>query len=134
MTILEQLRRDEGVRATAYRDSVGVWTLGIGHNLSVPISHDAIMQILLDDVQAVQTACLALPIWSRLSEPRQGVLLNMAFNLGFDGLMQFRAMYVAMEAGDFDAAARAMLDSRWAIQVGARADRLAKQMAENVWV
>jgi lysozyme len=132
--IFDQLVRDEGTRYTAYQDSRGVWTLGIGHNLSVPISHDAARQILRDDVLAADTSCRQLPIWRELSEARQGVLVNMAFNLGFAGLMQFRGMYQALEAADYPAAAREMLASRWATQVGARAERLAKQMTEDVWV
>jgi lysozyme len=134
MTLVEQLRRDEGVRSTAYQDTGGIWTVGVGHNLRMPLTTDAINQILADDIQAAETGCLALPIWKDLSEARKGVLLNMCFNLGFAGLMQFRLMYAALEARDYARAAAEMLDSRWARQVGARADRLAKQMAEDVWV
>jgi len=135
MTILDQLKRDEGRRPEPYQDTRGVWTVGYGHNLTVgALSDDAMEQILRDDVQAVETACLSLPIWKDLSEARKGVLLNMAFNLGFVGLMQFRAMYVALESGDYETAAAEMLNSTWARQVGARADRLAKQMQEDVWI
>lgn len=134
MTLPEQLRRDEGVRATAYQDSRGIWTVGVGHNLSVPLSDAAITQILADDILTVDTACRALPLWTDLSGARRGVLMNMAFNLGFTGLMGFRRMYVALESRDYDAAATAMLDSTWARQVGARAHRLADQMREDIWI
>jgi len=134
MTLLEQLRRDEGQRRTAYQDTQGVWTLGVGHNLRYPISDAAIEQILRDDVQAAETACLSLPIWAQLSEPRRGVLLNLCFNLGFDGLMRFRKMYDALRAGDYERAAAELLDSTYARQVGARADRLALQLREDRWV
>lgn len=135
MTLLDQLKRDEGRRPTPYQDTRGIWTVGYGHNLTTgALSEDAMSQILADDVLAADTACRTLPIWPRLSEARQGVLLNMAFNLGFAGLMQFRQMYVALEAGDYARAATEMLDSTWARQVGQRALRLAKQMTEDVWV
>lgn len=134
MTLLEQLRRDEGVRSTAYQDTQGVWTVGVGHNLRVPLSAAAITQILEDDLAAAETSCLALPIWKDLSAPRKGVLLNMCFNLGFAGLMAFRLMYQALEDRDYARAAKEMLDSRWARQVGARADRLAKQMETDAWM
>ena len=107
MTLLEALKRDEGRRPKPYQDTRGVWTVGYGHNLTTGALSDAAMeQILRDDIQAVETACLALPIWKDLSDPRKGVLLNMAFNLGFAGLMNFRAMYVALESGDYEGAAR----------------------------
>lgn len=135
MTIVDQIKRDEGRRPKPYQDTQGIWTVGYGHNLTTgPLSDDAMEQILRDDLQAVETQCLTLPIWKDLSEARKGVLLNMAFNLGFTGLMGFRNMYQALEVRDYERAAAEMEDSRWARQVGARADRLAKQMREDVWV
>jgi lysozyme len=133
MTLSEQLRRDEGQRRTAYQDTRGVWTVGVGHNLRVPLSDAAMTQILTDDIEVAERACRTLPIWSGLSEPRQGVLLNMTFNLGFEGLMRFRKMYEALVVHDYARAAEEMLDSDWASQVGARADRLARQMQEDQW-
>ena len=133
VTILEQLKRDEGVRHTAYQDTHGVWTVGVGHNLRVPLSDTAIEQILADDLLAVDTACRALPVWYQLSPARQGVLLNMAFNVGFDGLLRFQKMFAALRSGDYERAAVEMRDSLWARQVGARADRLAKQMETDAW-
>ena len=31
--LIDDLKRDEGLRLKAYQDSVGVWTIGHGHNL-----------------------------------------------------------------------------------------------------
>ena len=133
MTLRDQLIRDEGIRYTAYQDTRGVWTLGCGHNLSVPITHDAVMQILRDDILTAETSCLVRPVWHGLSEPRRGVMLNMAFNLGGTGLSRFVEMHDALAAGDYDRAASEMLDSAWGRQVGARATRLAEQMRTSTW-
>jgi lysozyme len=130
-----QLRRDEGRRPRAYQDTRGVWTVGYGHNLSTGLLTEAAMlQILRDDLQAVQAPCRALPVWAHLSPPRQGVLLNMAFNLGMAGLRRFERMLAALDVRDYPAAAREMLDSDWARQVGTRADRLSRQMTDDQWV
>jgi lysozyme len=48
--------------------------------------------------------------------------------------MRFPKMHLALAAGDYPGAAREMLDSDWAQQVGDRADRLAQQMVTNAWV
>lgn len=132
----EQLRRDEGWAKVAYQDSVGVWTVGCGHNLRVPITNVAINQILTDDLAVAEEAVDRLGTWVQgLSEYRRGVLVNMAFNLGGAGLYKFRLMLAACQRGDFEDAAREMLDSKWARQVGARAERLAKQMREDqAWI
>jgi lysozyme len=55
----------------------------------------------------------------------------MCFNLGMPRLRQFRNMLAALEAGDFETAAREALDSRWAGQVGARAERIAAQIRDG---
>ena len=132
---LAQLKRNEGRRPRPYQDTKGIWTVGYGTNLTTgSLSEAAMTQMLVDRLQDVETACLSLPIWKDLSEPRQWVLLDMGYTMGFAGLMEFTEMYNALKAGDYAGAAAALRDSKWANEVGARADRLAKQMAEDVWV
>jgi lysozyme len=52
----------------------------------------------------------------------------MAFNMGGPTLNEFQGMHSALEAGDYNDAADHMADSRWADQVGRRADRLIEEM------
>lgn len=135
MTIYEQLERDEDRRHVGYQDSLGHWTVGIGHKLSTPLSDAAVDMILRDDVAAKVVELEAEAPWVReLSEPRYGVLLNMAFNLGVAGLLDFRRMLAAMQAQDWEEAAAELLDSVYATQVGARAIRLARQLQDDRWV
>jgi lysozyme len=128
-----QLRVDEGVRNKPYRDTVGKLTIGVGHNLDdKPISARAIEVILEDDVADAETDARALfPEFESLSDGRKAVLLNMSLNLGRERLAGFHDMRTAISGGDFDKAATAMLDSKWAVQVGNRAQRLAKLMREG---
>jgi len=135
MTLYEQLTRDEGMRARMYLDSEGVPTIGIGHNLrDRPISERAIQIIFEDDLADTEADVrMRIPVFATLSEARRGVLLNMAFNLGIGGLLEFRKMLEALRIQDWDRAATEMLDSKWASQVGARATRLAEQMITGEW-
>lgn len=135
MDIVEQLKRDEGVRQKMYRDSLGIETIGVGHNLrDVPISMAAVERILADDLADIERELRrAFPWVAELSAPRYGVLLNMAFNLGIPRLRGFVNTLGAIKNGAYDAAARGMLASKWATQVGARADRLAEQMRSDTW-
>ena len=134
MTLREQLERDEGRRHTAYTDTAGHLTLGVGHNLNTPLSDAAIDQILDDDIRGAMAECALIPFWMNLSEVRQAVLVNLAFNMGFQGLMTFRRMLAAMDAENWNQAAQELLDSKYAKQVGARADRLALQLSTDQWV
>lgn len=134
--IYEQLRRDEGVRPEMYVDSEGWLTIGVGHNLRArPLSDRAITVLLEDDVEATRGDLMAAHPWAgRLSAARFGVLLNMAFNLGVEGLGGFKKMLVAVQNERWEDAAQEILDSKYAEQVKDRAKRLAKQMVEDRWV
>ena len=63
--------------------------------------------------------------WRDLPEQLQTGLLSMAFNLGGPRLQGFQKMRAAIRKGDFAQAADEALDSKWAKQVGRRADEIA---------
>ncbi len=131
--IKAELRRDEGLRLKPYRDTGGRLTLGVGRNLDdVGITAEEADYLLENDVgRALAGLDRALPWWRGLSARRQRALVNMAFNLGLPRLLGFSAMLAALRAGDYPAAAREALDSRWAGQVGARAARVAAMLREG---
>ena len=64
------------------------------------------------------------PNLDELPEEAQQVLVNMTFNMGRPRLSQFKKFIAGVHAGDWNKAAVEMMDSRWAKQVGARAERL----------
>ena len=90
-----KLRQDlihhEGLELKPYQDSVGVWTVGVGHNLEAnPITYDAAMVILEHDIDdAITDLNRVRPIWKHQTKARQEVLVNMCFNLGIGGLNRF---------------------------------------------
>jgi lysozyme len=132
--LISALKRDEGRRATPYQDSRGFWTVGYGHLMTGPLSEAALLQILQDDILAAETACLALPFWSSLSEVRKEALVNLTFNQGLGWVGKNPKMYAALLAGDYSIAARELLDGPYAAQVGARAARIAGQIEGAVEV
>lgn len=135
MDIFDQLTRDEGLKLKPYIDTVGKLTIGIGRNLTDKgISEDEANYLLANDVKEVEDGLkAALPWFSGLDDARQGVLINMGFNLGLAGLLQFHNALHWMEASDWGSAAQEILSSRWATQVGARAQRLAEQLQSGTW-
>jgi len=135
MDIFEQLRRDEGLRLKPYTDSVGKLTIGYGRNLEDRGIRQNEAEVLLEnDVAEVSHQLVnALPWTTQLDEARFGVLINMAFNMGFAELLMFRKTLALVQAGEYAQAAKEMLDSKWAQQVGGRAIRLSKQMETGLW-
>ena len=51
--------------------------------------------------------------YKSLDDVRQNVLIEMAFNLGINGLLNFKSMIKYLENGDFENASIEMLDSKW---------------------
>lgn len=139
--ITEQLKRDERLRLKPYPDSVGKLTVGYGRNLEDEgISPTEAETLLSDDIAATKADLDQYLPWARqLDDARYGVLMNMCFNMGIGdaatgkGLLGFRHTLALVQAGDYAGAAQAMLQSKWATQVGTRATRLAAQMKTGEW-
>lgn len=125
-----ELERDEDRRQFPYTDTVGKLTVGIGRNLTDRgLSDDEIDYLLQNDIALVLDEMARAFPWAKRMEPvRQRVLANMIFNMGLPVLRGFVQTLAAMQRGDYEAAATAMRRSKWARQVGARAERLARMM------
>jgi len=134
MTIEELLIMHEGIRSKAYRDSLGIWTVGVGHNLQAkPLSPAAVQQILNDDIADAIEDCKGLYWFEGLDEVRQAVVIDMVFNMGIAGFKHFKKTIEHIAMGMYQHAAAEMLDSRWAYQVGKRAVELSKMMTTGKW-
>jgi len=127
------LIRHEGMRLKPYRCPAGKLTIGVGRNLEdVGITEEEAMYLLENDIKraeqvAVQCCANHGVLFETLPDDAQLVLVNMAFNLGYK-LNGFKKMFYALSLGDYEEAAKEMLDSRWARQVGKRAEELAEIM------
>lgn len=128
--MIRQLRLHEGERLKPYRCTAGKLTIGVGRNLEDRgITAEESAYLLGNDIDRFTTELLrALPWVAQLDEVRQRVLLDMAFNLGLAGLLGFKNTLATIKAGDYQKAAAMMLDSKWAGQVGQRAERLSRMM------
>jgi lysozyme len=141
-TLIAELRRDEGVRYVVYKDTKGIDTTGVGHNLQAkplpagwkyPLNDVQVDSLLDDDLEDVfHDLDRNLPWWTDLNDVRQRVIANMAYNLGITKLLGFRNTLVAMRQGKYGDAAAGMLASAWAGQVKGRATRLADMMRKGV--
>lgn len=126
----KELIRDEGLRLKPYRCPAGKLTIGVGRNLDdTGITELEAEALLTYDIERFGYQLdRAIPWWRALSEVRQRVLLNMAFNMGTGKLMEFAITLAHVRAGRWKEAAAGMRASKWARQVGVRAERLARMM------
>jgi len=133
------IKENEGLRLTVYDDATGkplqkgdtikgYPTIGYGRELSMTgitkkeagfmLEHSVgkKKQLLLEELREHN-----LSFWGRLSRWRKHVLIDMAYNLGVNGLMQFRSMMQCLVLKDYNQAATEIMDSAYFDQTGTRA-------------
>jgi lysozyme len=98
------------------------------------ISKEESAMLLNNDINSrLLTLQEKLPWFNMLNDARKAVLLNMSFQLGVAGLMQFKKTLEYVEAGQYEEAAAGMLKSKWATQTPNRAKEMAEQMRTGQW-
>lgn len=125
--IYGDLEKFEGRKHKAYQDTLGNWTIGVGHhdhNLHAGViwPDSAIDSTLRADVANVQKTLDGSPIfkewWREMLEPRQDALVNMGFNMGVATLATFGDFLQLLRVGLYEQAADDALHTLWAKQVG----------------
>ena len=123
--VTKRLMQEEGFRAHAYTDSVGVLTIGYGTNLAQGITEPQGACLLrLAATADLRTFAALWPPHEAMPFDVQVELADMAYQLGPAGAHGFRKMLGHLAAGEWDAAADEALDSRWNDETPARAERL----------
>lgn len=136
--LTDTLIRHEGRVVTSgrhqmYKDSVGKVTIGYGRNLTDRgISENEARFLLHEDINEVIQGLGRYWWFTELDEVRQEVVINMAFNLGLTGFSKFRNTIGYISDGNYSQAAANMLKSKWARQVGIRAQELSRMMASGL--
>ena len=134
--LIKDLRRDEGVRYKPYKDTEGILTIGIGTNLDAGLDDTEVDFLCRHRASKVleQMGYRWPWMFTQLNEPRLRVMTNMAYNLGVDGLASFKNTLQALQDQRYDDAAKAILDSKYAKQVGKRAERIAYAIKNGVTI
>ena len=133
----------EGIRYTPYKDSLGLWTVGVGHLIgdgrSLPsawnreFSHEEVMNLFDKDYEHHRQAAEKIPGFNNLDSMGQGALTDLTFNMGPVWYRKWPRFSKAMEEGDTQLAALSLEQSKWYGQVGRRAPKIVS-MVENAKV
>jgi len=132
--IKDQLIKYEGKSSTLYKCPAGKWTIGVGRNLEDnPLTESEMMYLLDNDIFRTANELSDAFYWfNAMDDVRGSVIMNMAFNLGISRFSGFRKMIRCIVNDDWNGAAREMIDSKWAGQVGNRAYELADKMRDGI--
>ena len=142
--ISSDLLRHEGLVYEVYLDSEGKLTMGIGHMIKVgdpefkkpvgtPVSEERIREAFKQDlVNAIRDVEDVFPAVGNYPDNVQRVLVNMMFNLGKPRFNKFEDMIEAVHNEDWNAAADAMINSKWFCQVKQRGVELVDMMSTRI--
>jgi len=118
----DKLVKHEGISRYAYQDTVGMTTIGVGRNIDAKggrgLSTDEIFYLLQNDISLVENQLSKYGWFTYLNSVRQEAIIELTFNIGLPRLLEFHNMISALVAKNFSQAARALLDSKWADEVG----------------
>lgn len=148
--IFKRLEFHESCVLKPYKCPTGHITIGVGHNTEVRdwtpeekkaigdwkkgITKNAAYMILRNDIEICLKDLKRLGFWYYLDQERQYALLDMCFQLGYQGLSKFKKMLEAIRVKDYKEAARQCLDSQYARQTPLRAKRIAVLIRYARWV
>lgn len=137
---LNHLIHEEGIQDRAYRDSRGISTIGIGHNLKAnPICKGSIKAQFLCNLNMAEEGAKRFvgseKIWASMGEYRRLAIVSMVFQMGIGELMTWHKTREAIRAEDWKLAALRASQSKWARDsfqgTPARAKRVCQMLADN---
>ena len=154
--LVKMIAIHEGIVLNVYQDHLGIDTVGIGRNLQDRgitdgellfmnktiddvydngLTEEEAYYLCMNDIAIVEKELLdSKPVVNQLTDVRQMVLVDMAFNMGVPRLKLFKNMWLAIEKVNYPLACEEMIDSRWASQVGNRAMKLSLAMKNGEWI
>ena len=133
----EAIINHEGIYHHVYLDTTNNPTIGIGRNVGPfgpGLSTEECVYLMRNDIAKITNAIKG-SVWYVNQDPvRQGVLVELAFNMGVHGLLSFKLMLISMTDKQYIKAAQQLLDSEWAKQVHEdRATNLANRIRTGTY-
>jgi lysozyme len=132
--IMDMIKQHEGVRNQPYKDTKGLWTVGVGHLIgngkTLPpewnrtFTDAEITNIFKKDYQHHMQAAEKIPGFNNLNLKGQAALIDLTFNMGPTWWKKWPNFTKAMQAGNIAQAANELKNSEWYSQVGRRAPKI----------
>ena len=148
--VSKRLIEHEGLVLTPYKCPAGKITIGVGRNIEDNplsdkekralgdyqhgITKNGALMLLRNDVEKCLKDLKKLECWRGLDIERQYAMLDMCFQLGFNGLCKFKNMLYCMKLKDYKSASFHCLDSNYAKQTPKRAKKIANLIKEGIWI
>ena len=126
------IERHEGYTRFPKPDAHNTLEVGYGLNLNRRgLYRDEADWLVIQEVTRLYGWLSSFDWFSPMSVNRQAALIDMAYDLGEDGIEEFARMMAWLDSRDYASAADEMLNSKWAIEVGQRAADDARLMRDG---
>ncbi len=137
-TLIDKIIEHEGKSKSAYQDSLGYWTIGIGRlcdkRKNAGLSEEEMVYLLRNDLANSEAELSRYEWFTKLDRVRQEVLIELHFNMGLEHLLGFKGMLTYLDKGYYINAATQLLKSLWATQVGEhRANDMASRLRTGTY-
>lgn len=110
----QNIIKNEGFESKPYLCPNKKLTIGYGRNLENGITEREAVVLLENDLLNLKLELEdKLPVFKKLDDIRQNVILEMAYNMGVPRLLKFKSMIEALKKADYKEASREMLMSKW---------------------
>ena len=138
--IRDQIKYHEGVEHKIYLDTEGLPTVGVGHlilktdpeyelEVGTYIDEERVNELFEQDLEVcISELDKNIKWWKDLDEVRQRCLIDLTFNLGMPRLKKFKKTLDHLQHKRYEEASVELLDSRYARQVGKRANRISEMI------
>lgn len=142
---IDQLKLHEGYKPYPYKDSLGKWTIGIGHLIGDgsdealakspyasfseenPMPEDEVQALFDKDYEKHARIAEQYSAYQTMNETGRLALIDMTFNMG-DLREDWSGTLKLLEEGRYEEAAVVIENSKYARQVGNRAKTIASQI------
>ena len=129
MSTIDLIKKHEGYREFIYEDTKGRRTIGIGFNLEAGMSQEEAELLASFRINKIaEVLRYKIKNFNSLSATRQDVLIDVAYNVGINGLLGFEKMLTAIDELDYKRAKLELLDSNAARELHNRYGELAEMM------
>jgi len=141
-----QIAHHEGQKNYPYKDSVGLWTIGIGHLIgngtdadlansgyseysrANPMPESVVKELFQEDLEEHKEIAEGYDFYDDMSEEGKRAIIDLTFNMGdfynkrrSDGTYMWSSLRTQLDNGNWDAAADNLASSTYGTQVGQRA-------------
>jgi lysozyme len=139
--VKKMIMRHEGVKTKPYKDSRGLWTVGVGHLIgdghSLPpewdreLSMPEVMALFDKDFESHKKAAATVPNYDKLNPQGQAAMIDLAYNMGGAWWHRWPQFTKFMQDFNIEGAVNSLQTSAWYTQVGARAREVVGLLATN---